>query len=378
MKNNEQIGFENVVLKTSPENETVIELEFQQTQSETQLDQILEEQMFNEKLKQCEQKRIEKLQRIPKEFQDRLPTIREIADISNSQLHITQNQKEYTEQSNTLVQNDNQKMKKVKQRTQKKNKFEQQLMYYSSINISQYYVDKSIDCRWKLLFTYYIIIIGTNITLNLIELIRYQQSFCRLQGLDHSLIYINQIAYIACKVGILNIIYQEFTNTLPIKVKVPLLNQVVFSCIFPILSMPLYIFDFVQCQYRIKIFTLDQSLKLLNLIDWLILSLLILIIIIQSCCRIQISSQVLQKVMKYMKIAYYISLIIVHCISIIMVIGQSFDNIMPAMIMENYYFIFSVVLMCYLSIQKYFFHKIPFQQNSYYLENDTNQMSLKS
>ncbi|CAD8104968.1 unnamed protein product [Paramecium sonneborni] len=378
MKNNEQSSFDNVAQKTSPENETVIELEFQQTQSETQLDQILEEQRFKEKLKQCEQKRIEKLQRIPQEFQDRLPTIREIIDISNSQLYEIHNLQEQTEQCKSLVQNNDQRLKKLKSRTQDQSKFEQQLIYYSSVNISEYFNDKSIDCRWKLLFTYYIIIIGTNITLNLIELIRYQQSFCKLYGLDHSLIYINQIAYIACKVGILNIIYQEFTNTLPIKVKVPLLNTVVFSCIFPILSMPLYIFDFVQCEYRIKIFTLDQSLKILNLIDWLILSILILIIVIQTCCKIQISSQAIQKVMKYMTIAYYISLIIVHCISIIMVIGQSFDNIMPAMIMENYYFLFSVILMCYLSIQKYIFHKIPFQKNSQTLENDRPYRSLKS
>ncbi|CAK59568.1 unnamed protein product (macronuclear) [Paramecium tetraurelia] len=377
MKNNEQISFENVALKTSPENETVVELEFQQTQSETQLDQILEEQRFNEMLKQCEQKRIEKLQRylinnLQKIISEYLKNFR-IDYLQQEKLLIFLTQ--YTEQSNTLVCNDNEKLKKIKQRTQKWNKFEQQLVYYSSINISQYYVDKSIDCRWKLLFTYYIIIIGTNITLNLIELIRYQQSFCRLQGLDHSLIYINQIAYIACKVGILNIIYQEFTNTLPIKVKVPLLNQVVFSCIFPILSMPLYIFDFVQCQYRIKIFTLDQSLKLLNLIDWLILSLFILIIIIQSCCRIQISSQALQKVMQELHIQQEI-----HEDSLLHFLNywQSFENIMPAMIMENYYFIFSVVLMCYLSIQKYFFHKIPFQQNSQDIENHKNPRSIKS
>ncbi|CAD8119456.1 unnamed protein product [Paramecium sonneborni] len=378
MKNNEIISFENVAQKTSPENETFVELEFQQTQYETQLDQILEEQRFSEKLKQCEQKRIEKLQRIPQEFEYRLPTIREIIDISNSQLHQTHNIPEQDEQCKSQVQKNNQKLKKLKQRTKDWSKFEQQLIYYSSLNISQYYTDKSIDCRWKLLFTYYIIIIGTNITLNLIELIRYQQSFCKLEGLDHTLIYINQIAYIACKVGILNIIYQEFTNTLPIKVKVPLLNSVVFSCIFPILSMPLYIFDFVECEYRIKIFTLDQSLKLLNLIDWLILSILILIIIIQSCFQIQISSQAIQKAMKYIKIAYYILLIIVHCISIIMVIGQSFDNFMPAMIMENYYFIFSVLLMCYLSVQKYLFHQIPFQQNCQNLDNERSFQSLQS
>ncbi|CAD8089711.1 unnamed protein product [Paramecium primaurelia] len=364
MKNNEQISLEIVAFKESPENEVVFEIEYRQTQSQTQLDQILEEQRFNDKLKECEQKRIEKLQRIPKEFQDSLPTIRESADISNTQLYITHNVQDDIEKSNYLIQNDNLTSKKIKQKTQDQAKYDKQLMYYSSINISQYYIDKSIDCQWKLLFTYYIIIIGANIILNLIELIRYQQSFCRLKGLDHSLIYINQIVYMACKIGILNIIYQEFTNTLPIKVKVPLLNQVIFSCIFPILSMPLYIFDFVQCQYRIKIFTIDQSLKLLNLIDCLILSLLFLIILIQSCCMIQISSQVFQRVMKYMKIGYYILLIIVHCISIIMVIGQSFDNIMPAMIMENYYFIFSLILMCYLSIQKYLFNKIPFKQNN--------------
>lgn len=45
--------------------------------------------------------------------------------------------------------------------------------YASGLNIRKYYKDKRIDFGWKLLFSYYTILILCNIILNLIELIHY-------------------------------------------------------------------------------------------------------------------------------------------------------------------------------------------------------------
>ncbi|TNV73910.1 hypothetical protein FGO68_gene9032 [Halteria grandinella] len=66
--------------------------------------------------------------------------------------------------------------------------------------------------------------------------------------------------------------------------------------------MPLYIYDFVQCQYRIEVFTLDQSLNILNLIDWLLLSIIVIIII---CLLLQNIQRYLFKFKEVKNIGYW-------------------------------------------------------------------------
>lgn len=179
---------------------------------------------------------------------------------------------------------------KKKKRNNLNNKIARQLTpidgYEASFSFTKYYNDKRVDCSWKLLFIYFTMLILINIILNIIETVRYSGSPCKLKGIDNTFIYVNQTLYIFCKIGILSLIYQEFTHTLPTKSKLPLIHTTLFSSIFPVLSMPLYVHDFIECIPRSHVFDLEQSITILSFLDWCLIAIFSIVIILNVCLKI--------------------------------------------------------------------------------------------
>lgn len=84
----------------------------------------------------------------------------------------------------------------------------------------------------------------------------------------------------------------------------PLFNTVMFSSIFIVLAMPLYVFDFVQCLPRNTLFTLNDSLSILNFIDWGIIGILVILFIFHFILKISLK----KKTWKKLKYLFYILL----------------------------------------------------------------------
>ncbi|CAK58621.1 unnamed protein product (macronuclear) [Paramecium tetraurelia] len=380
----------------SPNEFIVVEVEKQQEQSALQ--EIYEEQLDKQQLKLKEMERLERIKKIPITLKRQLSTINELSDqsINNSyspQIDVEHHQpkilnkdilfqilEEKNKQAEQIqVDKQKQQKKKLKKKKKKKQLSRQQtqtslpipeIKYQQNINFKYYYGDKRIDCSWKLLFSYFTIIILSNITLQTIEIIRYSESVCKLKGMENVFIYANQLFYILGKIGLLSLNYQEFTNTLPNKSKIPLFNSVVFSSVFVVLSMPLYVFDFVSCQPRSKLITLQESLQILNFFDWGMIAVLAIIIIMHSCLKISLKKKTWKKLKKFLKVIYYLLLLLVHLLQVLVTATQNFKPFMPAMIMENFYLCFSLLAMIYLSIRKFCFHQEPFQFTHQKLSNE--------
>ncbi|CAD8141405.1 unnamed protein product [Paramecium pentaurelia] len=379
----------------SPNEFIVVEVEKRQEQSELQ--EIYEEQLDKQQLKLKEMERQERIKKIPITLKRQLSTINELSDqsINNScspqidmdHHHTKKQQKDFLFQ----IQEENKqteprqvdKQKQQKKKFKKKKKKKQlsreltqsslpipEIKYQQNMNFKFYFKDQRIDCSWKLLFSYFTIIILSNITLQTIEIIRYSQSVCKLMGIDNMFVYANQLFYILGKIGLLSLNYQEFTNTLPTKSKIPLFNAVIFSSIFVVLSMPLYVFDFVLCQPRNRLITLQESLHILRFFDWGVISVLAIIIIMHSCLKITMKKKTWKTLKKFLKVIYYLLLLLVHILQVLVTVTQSFQSYLPAMIMENFYLCFSIFAMIYLSIRKYCFHLEPFQFTHQKLQNE--------
>ncbi|CAD8136939.1 unnamed protein product [Paramecium octaurelia] len=379
----------------SPNEFIVVEVEKRQEQSELQ--EIYEEQLDIQQLKQKEMERQERIKKIPITLKRQLSTINELSDqsINNScspQIDVDhhhskkqnkdflfQIQEENKQTEPRQVDKQKQQKKKFKKKKKKKQLTREltqislpipEIKYQQNMNFKYYYRDQRIDCSWKLLFSYFTIIILSNITLHTIEIVRYSQSVCKLKGIDNLFIYANQLFYILGKIGLLSLNYQEFTNTLPTKSKIPLLNSVIFSSIFVVLSMPLYVFDFVLCQPRSRLITLQESLQILNFFDWGVISVLGVIILMHSCLKISMKKKTWKTLKKFLKVIYYLLLLLVHLLQVLVTVTQSFQSYLPAMLMENFYLCFSIIAMIYLTMRKFCFHIEPFQFTQQKLSND--------
>ncbi|CAD8059138.1 unnamed protein product [Paramecium sonneborni] len=383
----------------SPNELIVIQVQKQQEQQEIQ-------QFDKYQLKKKEMERLERIKKIPITLKRQLSTINELSDqsinnscspqidvdhhkskksnkdvrINSAKQFLFQIQEENKQTEPIQIDKQKQQKKKFKKKKKKKQKTSNQLTqsslplheikYQQNMNFKYYFRDQRIDCSWKLLFTYFTIIIFSNIILQTIEIIRYSQSVCKLEGIENIFIYANQLFYILGKIGLLSLNYQEFTNTLPTKSKIPLFNLVIFSSIFVVLSMPLYVFDFVLCQPRNKFITLQESLQILNYFDWGMISVLSIIILMHSCLKIQMKKRTWKTLKKFLKVIYYLLLILVHLLQILVTVTQTFTSFLPAMIMENFYLCFSILAMIYLSIRKFYFHLEPFQFTHQKLTNE--------
>lgn len=63
--------------------------------------------------------------------------------------------------------------------------------------------------------------------------------------------------------------------------------------------MPLYVFDFILCQPRSELFTLNHSLLILNCLDWFIISVTTMIILLHSIIKITLKKRTWKK-LKYL------------------------------------------------------------------------------
>ncbi|CAK88346.1 unnamed protein product (macronuclear) [Paramecium tetraurelia] len=391
------------LIKQSPNEFIVVEVEKRQEQSELQ--EIYEEQLDIQQLKLKEIERQERIKKIPITLKRQLSTINELSDqsinnscspqidvdhhhskkqnkdvrINTTKQFLFQIQEENKQTEPRQVDKQKQQKKKFKKKKKKKQLTREltqvslpipEMKYQQNMNFKYYYRDQRIDCSWKLLFSYFTIIILSNITLHTIEMVRYSQSVCKLEGIDNLFIYANQLFYILGKIGLLSLNYQEFTNTLPTKSKIPLFNSVIFSSIFVVLSMPLYVFDFVLCQPRSRLITLQESLQILNFFDWGVISVLGVVILMHSCLKISMKKKTWKTLKKFLMVIYYLLLLLVHLLQVLVTVTQSFNSYLPAMIMENFYLCFSIIAMIYLSMRKFCFHSEPFQFAQQKLPND--------
>lgn len=76
--------------------------------------------------------------------------------------------------------------------------------------------------------------------------------------------------------------------------------------------MPLYVFDFHECEARSSIFTLEESLNILGFIDWCMISVAILTIILYSCVKISLEKTKWKTIKKISTIIYYLFLLLIH------------------------------------------------------------------
>ncbi|CAD8094239.1 unnamed protein product [Paramecium sonneborni] len=361
----------------------------------TQIYEISHQSLDDEQLKIKEKLRIERIVNIPNTIKRQLPTIDEVPDqsISISPKLSDLKQKdflyEFEEQNQELSLKRSNQQKQQKKKCKKKKKKQHNtlnshqffhfphLEYQQNMNIVLYFRDPRIDCNWKLLFSYFALIISSNLILQTLEVTRYSFSDCKLQGLDNVFVYLNQLLYLFGKIGILSLNYQEFTNTSSTKSNIPLLNNSLFSSIFTVLSMPLYVYDFILCQPRNKLFTLNSSLLILNYLDWFIISIMAIVIILHSIIKISIKKKTWKRLKNLLKYFYYILLFFVHILQVLVTFTQSTSYFLPAMLMESLYIYFSFFTTVYLSIRKFFFNKEPFLIKNELLQNQTSQMNKK-
>ncbi|CAK89216.1 unnamed protein product (macronuclear) [Paramecium tetraurelia] len=347
-----------------------------QDQNQPQNSQILEigQQILDpEQLKLKEKERMERIINIPNTIKRSLSTINEVPDqsISISPPAVHYNRKDFEDEMEEQHQKQGSQelnqQRKLKKRSKKKKKKQQQTSDFHQYFSIKGLEDPRVDCNWKLLFSYFTLIILSNIILQTLEVIRYSQSICKLEGLDNLFVYLNQLLYVFGKIGILSLNYQEFTNTSSTKPKIPLLNSTLFSSIFIVLQLPLYVFDFVLCQSRSDLFTLNQSLFLLNCLDWFIISVMSVIILLHSIIKITLKPKTWKK-LKYQSIHKKQEITII--LQLLVTFTQSTSTFLPAMIMENFYIFFSLLTSVYLSIRKFYFHKDPFLIRHELLNNE--------
>ncbi|KAM3141773.1 hypothetical protein pb186bvf_006095 [Paramecium bursaria] len=328
----------------SPKDELVLEIQNNE-EEQTDLQKISEEQQNEQMLKETEIQRQLHIKKIQLKIKRQLSTILEI---SGQQSDISQ-----SPQPKSVPPIPKQKIRKNR--------------YRSSFDLKRYYRDGRIDLSWKLLFSYFTLLIICNIILNIIELIRYQYSLCRLYNIDNTVIFVNQIFYIFGKIGIISLLYQEFTHTLPTQSKIPLLHPVLFNAIFPVVSMPLYVFDFIKCEQR-SLFTLRQSIETIKLLDYFLFIIVFLVIVMNTTKMFQ--NTTIKRLNKVIKLLYKIILAFFQITALVIYLSQPHDQFLPALILENFYFLFTIATLIYLSILKFCFNKQPFE---FHPEN-TNQI----
>ncbi|CAD8136935.1 unnamed protein product [Paramecium octaurelia] len=89
-----------------------------------------------------------------------------------------------------------------------------------------------------------------------------------------------------------------------------------------------------------------------------------------SCLKISMKKKTWKTLKKFLKVIYYLLLLLVHLLQVLVTVTQSFQSYLPAMLMENFYLCFSIIAMIYLTMRKFCFHIEPFQFTQQKLSND--------
>ncbi|CAD8085302.1 unnamed protein product [Paramecium primaurelia] len=191
----------------------VLSVQDQIQPQQTSFSEISDQQLDQEQLKLKEKERMERIINIPNTIKRSLSTINEVPDQSisiSSQIDDRkqndfedemekQNQKLGSYKSNQQQKSKKKSKKKKKKKQQSNNSHQlysiQGLEYQQNMNITLYFRDPRIDCNWKLLFSYFTLIILSNVILQTMEVIRYSSSICKLEGLDNLFVYLNQLLY---------------------------------------------------------------------------------------------------------------------------------------------------------------------------------------
>jgi hypothetical protein len=162
-------------------------------------------------------------------------------------------------------------------------------------------------------------------------------------------VYFNFFLTVCFKLALLNFVNLEVFHTMPLDFKIPFLVPILGFGLFPVMQMPQYVYDFLACVPRGRVFSMKTAYELCNVYSIFFLILIgIFAIIAAATTTCVIPNRVLKQFRNLAYIVIGLTLLATNLISIILSLSQV-NYLVPSMFIENiiYWFLIATSIYCY-------------------------------